>query len=267
MMHMKKVQLIYILSMLLFPVTAFPQDKPFLTDYTGDAVVELYAFGDSTTFGVGDGIPPGVFYEEVPHTSRAGGYPMRLQKLLGVKVENGGVPGEEFIEQGIFRLPGVLSSRNPDIILLLEGVNDAVKQRTRGEFSRTLQRAINVSLARGEQPLIMTPPAPCCSRTALAVYTESYSEAVRELAAINGIRMVDLERAWNSTCQGGQCNLYNVPEGLHPNTRGYDVMSQTIAASLLDIDIFSVGGAALLEAALALPPGSIIVQPDGGVTQ
>jgi hypothetical protein len=45
------------------------------------------------------------------------------------------------------------------------------------------------------------------------------------------------------------------------------VISQVVASALLGIDIFSISGAADLEAALGLNPGDVVVQPDVGATE
>ena len=56
--------------------------------------------------------------------------------------------------------------------------------------------------------------------------------------------------------------MYNLPDGIHPNTRGYDAIAQTVLATLYGIDIFAAQGAADLEAALGLAAGTVIVRPD-----
>jgi hypothetical protein len=54
----------------------------------------------------------------------------------------------------------------------------------------------------------------------------------------------------------------NLPEGLHPNSSGYDVVGEAVVASLLNIDLFAPEGPATLETALSLVPGTIITVPD-----
>jgi lysophospholipase L1-like esterase len=232
---------------------AIAQDSPpILGDLDGNGSVNILCVGDSLTFGVGDG--------GLSSQDRPAGYPSRLSSLLQVPVRNAGIPGEEFVAAGVFRYPDVLSG---DFSLILEGSNDAVKQVNTGLYARAVQRAINVSLARGVQPVLATIPPPCCEHAALAPYTESYSMSIRELGAVNALAVADLERAWKSTCvDKTECELYNLPEGLHPTARGYTVMAQSFAATLLGIDLFNANGPANLAAALGIDPSAVIVKPD-----
>ena len=108
----------------------------------------------------------------------------------------------------------------------------------------------------------MTLPEPCCEHGSLSPFTTSYSISILEIAAANSLRTVDLEQVWKTTCQNpGECELYNLPEGLHPNSLGYDVIAQSVSATLLGIDILAADGAAQLEAALGLEPGTVLVKP------
>jgi hypothetical protein len=85
---------------------------------------------------------------------------------------------------------------------------------------------------------------------------------MRRLAAQNQIPYADLDLAWQTSCNNiAACDLYHLPEGLHPNSRGYDAMAQTVMAALLGIDIFSESGAQELAGALGLPVEAIVVKP------
>ena len=226
------------------------EQESLLSDQNGDGVVQLVSFGDSITFGVGD-------------TNLTGGYVSRVGTLLGVGANNEGVPGEEIVATGVYRFPSVIASSNADIITIMEGTNDAVKRAESSQVRNAYQKVINVARASGKTVVLATLPPPCCDRAAEAPFTNSYSNAAEDLAAINGIRIVDFNKAWLTTCTNpAECELYNLPEGLHPNGTGYDVMAQTLAASILGIDIFSEGGASDLESALGLPKGSVIVKPE-----
>jgi lysophospholipase L1-like esterase len=247
--------------LLLGAAPAHAQQAASLDDINGDGVVSGIAFGDSITFGIGDGFKPGEFIETIPEGQSPGGYPRRLRTLLGIPVSNTGVPGEELVASGIFRVPQVASANAVDFFLLMEGSNDAVKQVSQGEYARALQRSINVARAQGRSVVPLTPPPPTGIHAALAPFTNSYSLTVRDLAAVNGLRFVDLERTWSTVCPvPDECPLYNLPEGLHPNSTGYDAIAQSVAAVLLGIDLFSPTGPSDLESALALPAGSVVVR-------
>jgi len=237
------------LNFLFWPALLMAQDLS-LSDLNGDGAVSVLCIGDSLTRGIGDG-------------ASKGGYPGRLSALLGVPFINSGIPGEELTEDGSRRIPNVLLSTNADSVLILEGANDAVRQIDTDTYRADLQKMVNVAYALDRSAVLMTLPEPTGEHESIAPITAAYSSIVRETAALNGTSFVDLERAWKTTCQNKTaCELYNLPEGLHPTAVGYDVMAQTVAATLLGIDIFQDGGAADLEGALGLPEGSVLVKPD-----
>ena len=230
-----------------------------LKDQNGDGTIRIVAFGDSITAGVGDGGRSG---DEIAPASAVSGFPQRLETLLGLPVDNAGLPGEEIATSGVARVLDVIAAQAPDYLVITEGTNDAVKQLGSESYRDSLQRIINVARAQGVQVILQTLPPPCCEHSSLTIFTESYSNLIAELGAVNALAVSDLERAWITTCSSLlSCNLYNLPEGLHPNARGYDVISQTLAATMVGIDIFTPSGAADLEAALGLAAGSVIVQP------
>jgi lysophospholipase L1-like esterase len=248
---------------LLGPGAAAGAADDMLQDRNGDGVVSFIGYGDSITWGMGDGTSPGQSVSEPPLTDGSMGYLARLTQWLGIPTKNAGRPGEALTTQGIFRLPGTLLASRADIVGFLEGINDVFEQARPFEYEVSYQRAVNVSLALGKQPLLMTMPVPCCDHGGERPYAALVSNKVREISALNALPFVDLERAWRTTCQDQRaCELLCRPDGLHPNSKGYDVVAQTVAASLFGIDIFAADGAAELEAALGWQPGAVIVKPD-----
>lgn len=230
-----------------------------LKDGNGDGVVKILAFGDSTTYGLGDG----GFGADAPPAPLHGGYPGRLEHLLNTPVLNRGLAAEEMTTDGIERFPNVVGSSDSDIVIIFEGSNDAFRSVTEGTYSRALQRAVNIAKTQGKTPVIATLPTPCCEHGQLGAFTVGYSGEARHIAEANGSALVDLEKAWRTTCQSKDaCELFTLPEGLHPNGTGYDVISQTAAAALLGIDIFVDGGSSELEQALGVDAGTVIVKPE-----
>ena len=229
-----------------------------LVDQNGDGVIRIAAFGDSITAGVGDGRRSG---DEIAPATATTGFPARLETLLGLPVSNSGLPGEEIATSGVERVLSVLASQTPDYLIITEGTNDAVKQLGSEAYRDSLQRIINVARAQGVQVVLQTLPPPCCEHSSLTIFTESYSNLIAELGVVNSLAVSDVERAWITSCSSLlSCDLYNLPEGLHPNSRGYDVISQTLAATMVGIDIFAPTGAKELEDALGLASGSVIVK-------
>ena len=94
----------------------------------------ILAFGDSLTVGVGAG--PGESYPDV------------LAELTGLEVINAGISGETS-EQGRRRLPGVLDDTNPDVLILLEGGNDILRNRSPAKIKTDLAAMIETAQDRG----------------------------------------------------------------------------------------------------------------------
>ena len=241
---------------------SYAQD--FLEDCNGDGIVSHIALGDSITFGVGDGTSVGDFVEEAPTTDGRAGYTSRVESLSGIDVQNRGIPGERLITEGIFRAPEAIGSSSADGVFILYGTNDAIFQEDRGDYRRALQRVINVARALGKKIILITLPPPCCDHDGVELFTNSYNGSVQGLASSNDIPLADVAGAWATTCNSlSECNLYNLPEGLHPNEKGYDVLAQMVTAAMYGVNLLAEGGAAELEEMLELPEGTIIVEAAG----
>ena len=204
-----------------------------LIDRDGNGVVELLAFGDSLTYGVGDDTPPGDYVEEITDSGYPRGYPVRVSVALGVPVLNSGVPGEILTSEGVARFPGVVREGGFDTVLILEGANDANFRVDSGVYSRALQKMINVARAEGKGVALLTVPSPTGNRASLQPFTDAYSADMRELAYLNEIPLIDIESSFIAACPDySTCSLFNLPEGLHPNVLGYDLMATAIASGL-----------------------------------
>lgn len=204
-----------------------------LADRNGDGVIEIIAFGDSITYGIGDGIAPGTYVEEITDSGPPRGYPLRISEALGISVLNAGIPGEELVTEGIFRFPELVVGSTADTIIIKEGVNDSVHLVDTSTYSSTLQTAINVARAEGKGVVIATIAAPTQMHASLAPFTNSYSESIRELALLNSVPLVDIQAVFSTACPlPSICPYYNLPEGLHPNTLGYDAIAEAMQQSL-----------------------------------
>jgi len=236
-------------------VFAIDEGESLLNDVNGDGAVNVLTFGDSITYGIGEG---GFDPAGGPR-----GWPGRSSALLGVPFDNQGNPGEELLEGGVDRFVEVVPGSNADVVTILEGANDAIRRKGGPSYQNALQRIVNVAVASGKEVAVLTPQEPCCEHGPQAPFTADYANAVRTVTSANELRLIDIALAWKTTCAGqSECDLYNIPDGLHPNSKGYDVMAQTVAAGMLGINIFEEGGAQELEGALGLPEGTVIVLPE-----
>ncbi|MEL7450816.1 MAG: arylesterase [Pseudomonadota bacterium] len=108
----------------------------------GDGVI--LAFGDSLTAGVG--------------VSERDSYPSVLQELTGRRVVNAGISGEVTAE-GLRRLPAVLASETPDLLILLEGGNDILRNHDLAETQRNLSAMITLAKREGVDVVLVGVPA------------------------------------------------------------------------------------------------------------
>ncbi len=211
---------------------AFASDRP-LKDTNGDGQIEVLAFGDSITYGVGDGASPGAYVPDITESGSPRGYPVRLSALLGVPVYNAGVPGEELCTDGVERFPNLVVNSSVDVVIIKEGTNDTQRFVTTRTLSANLQRVINVARAEGKSVVLATLVPPTGDHAQFAGFSAVYSSAIRNVATSNSLPLADIEQAFFQVCpELTTCSLYNLPEGLHPNTAGYDMMTETIAAAL-----------------------------------
>lgn len=233
-----------------------------VVDKNGDGKIDILAFGDSITRGVGD-VPPteeGVFTPFEPREEA--GYPLRLETMLGINIQNLGVPGEFLTTDGVSRFIKTLSSTSADLAIISGGSNDSRLGVSQGVYYHSVQKMINYANVRGVQVLLLTPPPECCGHEFFAPLTNGYINEMRSLALANELPIADSAHAFANTCNLEECELLNLPEGLHPNSVGYDVVGEVVLATLFQFDIFTGLGQQQFEQAFGLAPGAVITRPD-----
>lgn len=99
----------------------------------------ILAFGDSLTAGVG--------------ASQPESYPAVLAELSGRSVINAGVSGEVTAD-GLQRLPGLLSQHEPELLILLEGGNDILRNQPSARVLSNLAQMIELARAN-DVPVVL----------------------------------------------------------------------------------------------------------------
>jgi lysophospholipase L1-like esterase len=178
-----------------------------LRDVNHDGEVVVLCFGDSITFG-----------------SMRGVYPTRLRTLLEgrAQVLREGVTGEA-TAAGRERLQEVLARTAPDYAIILEGINDGcdVPADVVVEHLRAMVHAVR---ARGAVPLLGTV---FVSPDQMGGYWRLCADRINV-----AMRALDVQRVDFAAAMGNRWDELTV-DGLHPNSRGADVLAQRAKEALL----------------------------------
>jgi lysophospholipase L1-like esterase len=166
-----------------------------------DAVI--LAFGDSLTFGTG--------------ATLTESYPAILERLVGRRVVNSGVPGE-VTDGGLSRLPGVLEREKPALLILCHGGNDLLRRLSQQQTANNLRAMIRLAQERGVAVAIIALPSPGLSLSPPPFY--------RELAKEMGLPIE--EEALTMVLSDGSLKS----DYIHPNAAGYHRLAESIAAFL-----------------------------------
>lgn len=152
-----RASLIVALSAALLVLGACGNDR--LAELPDDAV--LLAFGDSLTAGNG--------------VSEAEAYPAILRSLTGMTVINAGISGE-VTSEGLARLPDLLNQHSPDLVILLEGGNDILQNRSMSEAKANLARMIELSRNSGAAVVLIGVPRKSLFASTAEIYQELAEE-------------------------------------------------------------------------------------------
>jgi len=177
--------------------------KPQIAKLPSDGVV--LAFGDSLTFGTG--------------AAPAESYPSVLEKLIGRRVVNAGVPGEVTAD-GRVRLASVLDEYNPALMILCLGGNDFLRHQDETKAAENLKAMITLAQSRGISVLLISVPK---LGFGLEV-PKLYGELAKELA-------IPLEgKTLKQILSKGSLKS----DAIHPNAAGYTILAESVAQLLHD---------------------------------
>jgi lysophospholipase L1-like esterase len=175
--------------------------QPKLPFLANDAVI--VAFGDSLTFGTGS----------EPTES----YPAVLEKMIGRRVVNAGIPGE-VTDDGLLRLPEVLERDKPALLLLCHGGNDELRRLNQQQVANNIREMIRLAQKRNVAVVLIAVPAPGLSLSPPSMYRE----IAKELS-------IPIEEEILSSILS---NSSLKSDYIHPNAEGYRHLAESIATLL-----------------------------------
>lgn len=163
----------------------------------------VVAFGDSITFGTG----------AAPQES----YPVVLEKLIGRRVVNAGVPGE-VTSGGLARLPKVLEREKPALVIICLGGNDLLRGMSKRQAADNIREMVRLTRKQNAAVVLIGVPALGLSVSPDPLYREIAEEmklsleenTLSEILSDNALK-VDL---------------------IHPNAAGYRHLAEAIADHL-----------------------------------
>ena len=165
----------------------------------------ILAFGDSLTAGYG--------------AAPAHSYPAVLAGLTGRRVINAGINGE-ITAEGVERLGPLLDAERPQLLILLQGGNDILRNLDPAETRANLQQMIEMARSRGVEVLLIGVPQKNLFSSSAPLY--------RELAAHYQLPLADSLLADLLRSPGYKS------DPVHLNAAGYRAMAEQIQALLED---------------------------------
>lgn len=175
--------------------------KPKLPPLAGDAVI--LAFGDSLTFGTG------------AETDQS--YPAVLEKMIGRRVLNYGIPGE-VTSEGLRRLPEILEREKPALMILCHGGNDQLRNLNLEQAEGNIREMIQLAREKNVAVVLIAVPAPGLTLSPPPLYrkiAKKMSIPIEENILSDVLAKTRLKS-----------------DLIHPNAAGYRMMAESIAALL-----------------------------------
>lgn len=163
----------------------------------------ILVFGDSIASGTG--------------ATAGESFPAVLERLMGRKVVNAGVPGE-LTREGLKRLPGVLAEVRPHLVILCHGGEDMTMNVEADEIIANLRKMVQlIGEARAEVFMIaVPPPAPHFQPAPFYNHIAREMEVSIEVYTLSNVLSDKETRS----------------EGLHPNAKGYAALARELAKRL-----------------------------------
>lgn len=172
--------------------------RPTIAPVSSSSVI--MAFGDSLTEGTG----------AEPEQS----YPGVLATLLGCRVINAGLAGEE-TNDGLPRLRRLLHEERVNLVILCEGGNDMLSRQNHKVIQQNLEAMLDIIRAAGADAILIGVPQP-----GLRVKVPAFYRKIAE------------DRGVPCDCKTLEQILSSLPlksDPIHPNSEGYRMMAAAMA--------------------------------------
>jgi lysophospholipase L1-like esterase len=197
-------------------------------------LTRFVAFGDSITWGA-----TSAFDARFLFAAANGGYVERVEAGLNVfhapqrfTVINDGLPGEQ-ATNALVRFRNMLSTRRPQAVLLLEGINDLANDVSVSRTVDGLRQLLDAAALVGVPVLIGTMYQTYAVtdpdghfRPNGASMVPAFNTAVRQLASGRlNVHLVDLEPVMRTRSLVGA-------DGIHLEESGFEVMASTFMAAI-----------------------------------
>lgn len=201
------------------------------------------AFGDSQTAGE-NGRPFGF----MPFVDTANAYPTFLQQMFAanapsqsIAVVNAGLPGERVTENDA-RLKGEIDAHDPQVLLLLEGINDLIGGRSPNAVVNALRDNIAKAKERGVQYVLVstllpvapencgTPPPNCRGTFTSNATITTTNQSIRSMVPATGAYLVEGFDAINANRA-----VYVDVDGLHLRPEGNRALATAFWTRIGDV--------------------------------
>ncbi|MBU4198694.1 MAG: SGNH/GDSL hydrolase family protein [Verrucomicrobia bacterium] len=147
-------------------------------------------------------------------------YIPKLAGMLQKTIVNEAIPGSE-TSVGVDLVHPGLDSTHPGFLIILYGINDLIMGYSESGAIANLRYMVQAAKDNKTAPIIATLTPVTGDYIGLVSGIQRLNAAIRQMAAEEGVTLVDLEEALNWD------PAYLLPDGLHPNAAGNDVIAAT----------------------------------------
>jgi acyl-CoA thioesterase I len=196
--------------------------KPLITILLITAIsITAHAQNNNTNNGntivcLGDSLTAGGNANSDGKDDKSKSWPAFLQNKVNIPVINAGVSGNT-TAQGLARVKKDVLSKNPRIVIIMLGANDAGQKVPLATTQKNLQKIIDM-VNDGKRKIYLTRLYPGPD------WNEKVENMFNTLASSNNIELIDAP--WDDVWKNVSA------DGLHPNAKGYELMAEYIFITL-----------------------------------